>query len=349
MHLTIRYRNTLITLLVAAASMGYAVPVFAQQASFSDVPPNHPVYEAVQYLKQAGIISGYSDGTYKPDKKVNRAEGLKILVAPLLNAQQLLQFNQTVYQDIPAGAWYMPYVEAARQAFGIIDGPPKKIMFYGERNVQKAEFFKMLLLANKVDPGSYGEITLPLSSDVTNATEWYYPYMRYAVASSITMISNDGLLSPARELTRGDVALFMHRYLMYKEGRRTQALLTEAETEIQNILQSLDKNDIVQAESASARALLAARGANASKPNEAIVKAAVKTTESFRALVRAYQAGVSGDFDGVIKIAGEAWALAEQARALDSTLSGLADQVQKTAKSMADSARALKASAVPTP
>ena len=343
MNLTIRCRNTLLGLATAAVSLGGATPVFAQQASFSDVPTDHPVFEAVEYLKQQGYISGYADGTYKPNNKVNRAETLKILLGPVINQQQLMQFDTTVYQDIKPDAWFLPYVEAARQAFGIIDGPPKKTMFYGERNVQKAEFFKMLLLANKVDPAAFSEIKLPLSSDVSNSEEWYYPYMRYAITSSVTMISSEGLLSPARELTRGDVALFMHRYLMYKDGRRTQALLTEAETEIQNILQSLDKNDVVQAEFASARALLAARGAHASRPDESIVKAAVKTTESFRALVRAYQAGVNGDFDAVIRLSGDAWNLADQARNLDMSLAGLADQVQKTAKSMADSARALKA------
>ena len=53
-------------------------------------------------------------------------------------------------------------------------------MFYGERRIQKAEFLKMMLLANKAEVGSFGEITLPLSSDVSNPEEWFYPYMRYA-------------------------------------------------------------------------------------------------------------------------------------------------------------------------
>ena len=332
----------------AVCILSYAAPAYAQTPSFQDVPPKHLAFEAVEYLKQQGIIAGYADGTFRPDQKVNRAEAVKILIAPLPTPQQLGQFGPTtVYQDIPSGAWYLPYVEAARQAFGIVDGPPKKSMFYGERNIQKAEFLKMLLIANKADAGAFGEIRLPLATDVANPDEWYYPYMRYAISSSLTLVTQNGLLSPGRELTRGDVALFMHRYAMYKEGRRTQALLDEAETEIHNILSSLDLNDINQAEYASARSLLAARGAHASRPDESIVKAAVKTTESFRALVRAYRSGVSGDLDNVITLAGEAWNLAEQAKKLDMKLATLADQVQATAKNMADSARALKAGAQP--
>lgn len=319
----------------------------AQQQSFSDVSPNHPVFEAVEFLKAQGIISGYADGTYQPGKKVNRAEAVKILVAPLVNQQQLLAFNATVYQDIPGNAWYLAFVEAARQSFGFIDGPPAKILFYGERPVQKAEFLKMLLKANKVDTNAFSEIRLALSSDVVNPDEWYYPHMRYALSSSMTMISADGLLSPGRELTRGDVALFLYRFMMYKAGRRTQALLSEAETEIQNVLNSLDKNDIAQAEYASARALIAARGAHASRPQEPIVQAAVKTTESFRALVRAYRAGVTGDLDTVIRLSGEAWNLAARAQELDPSLANISSQVQLAAQKMADSARELKEKQTP--
>jgi predicted DNA-binding antitoxin AbrB/MazE fold protein len=324
--------------------LGSTLAVSAQEKqSFSDVPPDHPAYQAVEYLKGKGIVTGYSDGTFKPEKKVNRAEGVKFLIAPLVTADQLKQATATVYNDIPANAWYMPYVEWARQAFHIIDGPPAKTSFYGEQPIIKVEFIKMLLIANKVDPNSYGEILLPLSIDVTNQNEWFYPYMRSAITSSITMATQEGELLPSKELTRGDVALFLFRFMMYNDGRRTQALLSEAETEILNILSFLEKNDITQAEYASARALLAARGAQAKRPDEALVQAAVKTTESFRSLVRAYRAGVNGDFDTVIELAGEAWNLADKAKQIHKGLESVAAQIQTIAKNMADSARELKA------
>src|SRR3989344_5887289 len=335
------HRRLMLSVLAAFAMR--AGPAFAQEtASFTDVPKTHAAFEAVEYLKAKGIISGYADGTFKPNKNVNRAEAVKILIAPLVNAEQLGQLGETPYQDIATDAWYASYVEAARTSFGIIDGPPTATAFHGERHVKKAEFIKMTLLANKVDPRSYDEIKLPLSSDVVNIEEWYYPYLRYAVASSMTMATTEGLFAPGRELTRADVALLLHRFMMYQEGRRTQALLSQAETEIQNVLGALDKNDITRAEYASARALLAARGALSSRPTESVTKGAVKTTEAFRALVRAYRQGISGDLDAVIKLSSDAWNLAAKAKELDPALAAKAEQIQKTAKSLADSARALK-------
>ena len=314
------------------------------QPSFSDVPTSHPAYEAVEYLKGKGIIAGYGDGTFRPGKKVNRAEAVKIIVAPLITAGELPKLAAATYGDVPIEAWFAPYVEVARTTMGIIDGPPKAAMFFGERPVKNAEFLKMLLLARRLDPvGAFGEIRLPLALDVTNPEEWYYPHVRFALTASMIMVAPDGRLSPGNELTRADVALLLHRLLMYREGRRTQALLTEAETEIANILDSLGKNDRTNAELASARALLAARGAHASRPDVPLAQAALKVTESFRNLVTAYGAGVDRRFDEVVARAGDAWQLAARARELHGQLATITDRVQVIAKDMADSARSLKA------
>ena len=52
--------------------------VLAQQ-DFSDVASSHPHATAITYVKAAGIVEGYSDGTFRPDADVNRVELLKIL------------------------------------------------------------------------------------------------------------------------------------------------------------------------------------------------------------------------------------------------------------------------------
>ncbi|MBM3227424.1 S-layer homology domain-containing protein [Candidatus Peribacteria bacterium] len=327
---------------VLALSFGLlSARAHAQTASFTDLSPDHPVYAAGEYLKSKGIISGYSDGSFKPDKGVIRAEAIKIIVAPLLDSASLAQITTSPFSDVKQGDWFLGYVEAARQN-GIVDGPPEKTAFNGGNPVLKAEFFKMLQQAHSAKPlETLSEIQLPLAPDVGSPSDWFYPYMRYAIASSMTMIGADGLLRPDRPLTRGDCALILHRFLMYKEGRRTQALLSEAESEIIIILGALDKNDIVTAEHASARGLLAARGAHLIKPDEPIVQGALKTAEAFRALVRAYRAGLNKDYEQVTKLAGDAWNLSTRAKELAPNLAGISDQVQKIAKGMADSARTL--------
>lgn len=328
---------------IAIACVPILAHAQAPAPSFSDVPENHPAFNAVEFLKLAGILQGYQDGTFKPENKVNRAEALKIIVGSVAKADDLAVFrSQTVYTDIPADAWYLSHVEYARQTMGIIDGPPKKTAFRGADSVKLAEFLKMLLLGRKVDPAaSFSDLKGTLATDVPTDA-WHYPYMRYALAASMIMATEQGLLEPGKDLARGELAMILFRLEMYDQHRRTQALLDETEGEIMKVLEALENKNPARAMLASNRSLVAARGALASKPDEAIVKGAVKTAEGFQTLVHAYQAGVDGRLEAVLQLTSDAWHLAEKAKAFSPSLDALATQMQTIAKGMADEARALQ-------
>jgi hypothetical protein len=197
----------------------------------------------------------------------------------------------------------------------------------------------MLLSSQGADPNSYGEIRLPLSPDVTDPDAWYYPWMRLGITNSLIQVQSDGMLSPERKLSRANAAELLFRYAMYTAGKRTQALLSEEETELVNVLQMLENQNLQGAEFASARALLAGRGALTTKPSVPIVQAAVKTAEAFRAIVRAYRAGTEGRNDEAIKLAKDAWALAARANEISQSLGELAKSVQDIASKIATQAR----------
>ena len=46
---------------------------------FKDVSENHWAYMAIKELSDKGIINGYPDGTFKPDKPITRAEVCSII------------------------------------------------------------------------------------------------------------------------------------------------------------------------------------------------------------------------------------------------------------------------------
>lgn len=49
-------------------------------AAFSDVPASYTYSNSVDYVQREGIVTGYADGTYKPESSINRAEFTKIVV-----------------------------------------------------------------------------------------------------------------------------------------------------------------------------------------------------------------------------------------------------------------------------
>jgi hypothetical protein len=58
---------------VAAWLWRYAgEPVVDIEQQFSDVPPEHPFYDAIQWLADAGITEGFGDGTFQPASPIAR-------------------------------------------------------------------------------------------------------------------------------------------------------------------------------------------------------------------------------------------------------------------------------------
>lgn len=54
-----------------------------KQSNFSDVPKNAPYFDAVNSVVDGGIMSGFADGTFKPDKYVTMDELAKIVTIGL--------------------------------------------------------------------------------------------------------------------------------------------------------------------------------------------------------------------------------------------------------------------------
>jgi hypothetical protein len=316
--------------------------------TFADLPPAHPAYTAVEFLVTNGVIKGYDDGTFRPENPVNRAEALKLILTPHLTTEELLQAAQSPspFSDIVPPIWYHPYAVAAI-ARGIIDGPPDKERFYGSHGVILAEFLKMLQLSFGIDPaGDFGDIRVPLAEDVSNPEAWYYPYMRYALASSMITALVDGRLYPAQELTRSDAAMLVFSLIAYREGIRTPILLQIAEGEVQGVLSRLSGGDTEGARLASARAIVAARGAIA-RSEDAKAKGTMKITEAFAAIVRSVGIGKVGQFKDAEAAAKEAWNLAGRARAFSEDLDLAASLAQEIATNLAQEARSALGQGIP--
>lgn len=311
-----------------------AVAMAAQQ-SFTDVPANHPTFAAAEYLKANGMLDGYDDGTFRPDQPVNRAEVMKIIASQRMTMAASDTQSGSVFRDVPAGAWFAPYVRQS-YALRLIDGPPATYSFFPTRPVTRAEFLKMLLLAYDTDPrSSYGELTFPLAEDVADAGTWYYPYVRYALTASM-LTARNGRLEPASELTRGDIADMLYRFLLYRQGKRTQTLLSVTESETLTALRLIESGAIDDAHQAAGRAILASRGALTSHPDDGAVKSGVKTAEAAMALARAARSKADGDRQKAIDQGTTAWLLGVKAKEFSASFNPIVTQVQEAATEMVE-------------
>lgn len=170
---------------------------------FSDVSKAHPNYQAIKYLSDNGIISGYSDGTFKPGDTVNRVEALKMLMLAFgLDAGPAgpLPFN-----DTDNAAWYASTLATALDKAivkGYDDGS-----FKPANTVNKAEYLKMLFLTAGIQPGN--DLSANPYDDVPKDA-WYAPFAYMTNKQNLLDVANNRL-SAGSGMTRGDVAETIYR------------------------------------------------------------------------------------------------------------------------------------------
>lgn len=114
---------------------GYYPTLERQMTSttFSDVPTDAWYYTELELCYNMGIISGYSDGTFKPNDPITRAE-FAYLAAKFA---ELENSSKAMFQDVTKDHWAYQVINAAAQAGwvrGYDDGT-----YRPETNISRAE------------------------------------------------------------------------------------------------------------------------------------------------------------------------------------------------------------------
>jgi hypothetical protein len=60
-------------------------------AQMRDVPPGHWAYQSIEQLVQLGIIEGYPDGTFRPNRTMTRAEFAQAIARAYRNIDERLR------------------------------------------------------------------------------------------------------------------------------------------------------------------------------------------------------------------------------------------------------------------
>lgn len=206
-------RGKTFAVIIAITATITQAPV-ATAVSFSDIPGNSETYTQVRYLFDRGIISGYPDGTFKPNQSINRAEALKIIFKTT-NKQARLSNYQSPFPDVQADQWFAPYVSQAKE-LGIISGYPDGT-YKPWREVNRAEFVKIATgaLANYQEPTSHSAATIQYSD--LDINEWYMPYLSFALENNY--LDQERKFHPTESMKRGDAAKIIYKIAKQLESQ----------------------------------------------------------------------------------------------------------------------------------
>jgi fibronectin type 3 domain-containing protein len=106
---------------------------------FPDVLVIHWAWAYIEKAKELGLISGYADGSFRPNQYITRAEVAKIIA---LTGNYSLGVSGKSFQDVSESYWAYQYIEAIKRN-GIINGYPDGT-FRPENYTTRAESAKIL-------------------------------------------------------------------------------------------------------------------------------------------------------------------------------------------------------------
>lgn len=178
--------------LMGAMSMG------ATSWAFSDVGPSDEWSEAVEYLSEQKIVSGYGDGTFKPENLINRAEFSKIIAESSFSKRVTGDCDLgTNLPDIKKGTWYYGYICTLYQN-DVVNGYPDG-NFKPEQNINFAEAAKIVVKTLARDL----EDLAGMVEDLGEPDPWYKDYSNFLYGIGAV---SDSVQGPDQSLKRGEMA-----------------------------------------------------------------------------------------------------------------------------------------------
>ncbi len=191
----------------------FAMPIV--QVPLSDIADTQ-YQTAIEYLYGKGVIKGYDDGTFKPNKTISRGELLKILVGGAGYTKPDAAKYHDCFPDVKAVPfdWYAPYVCFAKEK-GWVNGYDDG-MFKPEKAISKVEAIKMLM-GSQFPPALNAASQTSKYTDV-NFKKWYGQYMFPAEAMKIIDFGGTQYY-PEALITRGEISNNMYRAMLIVEQK----------------------------------------------------------------------------------------------------------------------------------
>lgn len=153
-------------LITPAIVVPMATPVEAATTKFKDVPLSHWAYKSINEVAQKGLVTGYSDGTYKPSAQVTRAEFATFLSRVFDSKDR----ETSSFKDVDGSHWANDAIQEGL-AVGFI---------------QASDFTNNKFEPNK--PMTRGEMSRWLANGLASANPEYAKAIEEMANSSLTLI-----------------------------------------------------------------------------------------------------------------------------------------------------------------
>jgi hypothetical protein len=184
----------------AGRRLGEATFKVLRLPKFADVNEGYWARRPISLIALAGLVQGYPDSTFRPEKGVTRAELLAMLMRA--SGERLpLVTEKELFKDVSGSNWAAQYIKAAVSK-GVAKGYPDKT-FKPNNNVSRAEGVAMIARFDGIEESS--DVYEKPFSDIP-ANHWAIKIISAAKGKGLLNYLGEGDFSLKRNLTRAEAA-----------------------------------------------------------------------------------------------------------------------------------------------
>jgi len=187
---------------------------------FTDVGSDYWAYSAIADLSTRGVLGGYPDGKFRPDRVVTRAELAKIMVlAAGLDVQKVAQ---TSFADVKPGDWHAPYVEAAKFYLNGYSLPNGSVIFDPDAPALREDLAVAIVKLKGYDSTHFPDLSViqAMFTDYTGISSYARNYVAIAVEAKLVSGFPDDTFRAQQPVNRAQAAAMLSR--AYQFGSDTK-------------------------------------------------------------------------------------------------------------------------------
>ena len=197
----------------ASGNIGRAsvdIPPYGVSHKFTDID-DYWAADYVDFLYNADITTGYSDGTFRPNQNISRAQFAVMLYRYLKLDANKYESVSLPFMDLGQIPAYALPAAKALYSEGIITGSEKngKLYFNPDSSLTRAQAAAMI---GRTQAKGYAEAELTFT-DNGKIPAYAAPYIRTMTAQGVISGYSDGSFKPNNNITRGQMAKILYNLM----------------------------------------------------------------------------------------------------------------------------------------
>lgn len=184
-------------------------------SAFKDIPAGHWAKASIDAAVNNGYLKGYSDGTFRPNASVTRAEFAAILSRVSSNE---VEGGKGSFPDL-SGSWSEEEVNKAI-GMGFISTGDYPNGFKPSTSLTRREMAKWMASGLAAAQEDFQTALSDTKETLVPVAEYYkgglnkadYPYVSVALGTGLMTGYEDGTFGPSKTTTRAEVAAILGRY-----------------------------------------------------------------------------------------------------------------------------------------